>query len=164
MKTRTFYDLFVDQLQDAHSAETQLIKALPNLIKSAQTPALRTGLEKLLEETKNQKTRLEDICREMNVKPEGKRCEAMQGLVEEGTEILEMGLGPEVQDAGLICATQKIEHYEIALYGTLYAFAKQLGYHDIANSLHESLEEEKLADQTLNRVATGLVNHIAVNA
>ena len=164
MKSKSFLDLFVDQLQDAYSAESQLTKALPKLIKSAHTPTLRTGLEKHLEETKHQKSRLEEICKELNVKPTGNDCEAMQGLIEEGTEIMEMDLEPEVRDAGLIGAAQKVEHYEIALYGTLCAFAKQLGYLEIAAILQETLDEEKKADQTLSRVATTLVNELAVNA
>ena len=164
MNSKSLYDLFVDQLQDAYSAETQLTKALPKMIKAAHNTELRTGLEHHLEETKTQKSRLEEVCQELSIKPSGNKCEAMEGLIEEGTEIIDMGLEKEVQDAGIICAAQKVEHYEMALYGTLCAFAKQLGYKDIASTLHDTLLEEKKANETLTRVATTIVNHLAVKA
>ncbi|OWK46561.1 ferritin-like domain-containing protein [Fimbriiglobus ruber] len=164
MAAKSMYDLFVNQLQDAYSAETQLLRALPKMAKASHSEDLRAGFEHHLAETRNHVSRLKHVCDQLNCSPSGNACEAMQGLVEEGEEIIGLGLEPEVQDAGLIAAAQKVEHYEMALYGALCAFAKRLGYSDIAVALHETLDEEKKADETLSRIAETQVNHLAVHA
>lgn len=158
---KTLTDLFHDQLQDAYSAETQLTKALPKMAKAAKSPDLRAGFEQHLTETKNQLTRLEKVCQQVGCKTGGNTCEAMEGLVEEGEEVMGLGLDGEAQDAGLIAAAQKVEHYEIALYGTLCTFAKQLGHQEAARLLHETLEEEKKTDQKLTQLAEAGINQSA---
>ncbi|MFO0960176.1 MAG: ferritin-like domain-containing protein [Isosphaeraceae bacterium] len=157
-KTKTLIDLFEDQLQDAYSAETQLTKALPKMARSAHSEHLKAGFEKHLGETKNQVTRLEKVCEMLGAKTSSNSCEAMQGLIAEGEEIMSLGLEPEAHDAGLIAAAQKVEHYEIAMYGTLCSFAKRLGHPDAAKLLHETLEEEKATDEQLTRLAEAGIN------
>jgi ferritin-like metal-binding protein YciE len=158
---KTLTDLFHDQLQDAYSAETQLTKALPKMAKAAGSADLRAGFEQHLTETKNQLSRLEKVCAQVGCKTGSNTCEAMEGLIEEGEEVMDLGLDTEAQDAGLIAAAQKVEHYEIALYGTLCAFAKQLGHADAARILHETLEEEKRTDEKLTQLAERNINRKA---
>jgi len=155
---KTLTDLFHDQLQDAYSAETQLTKALPKMAKAAASAELRAGFEQHLTETKNQLSRLEKVCSQVGCKTGSNTCEAMEGLIEEGEEIVGLGLDKDAQDAGLIAAAQKVEHYEIALYGTLCAFAKQLGHPDAARLLHETLEEERKTDEKLTQLAERGIN------
>jgi ferritin-like metal-binding protein YciE len=155
---KTLTDLFHDQLQDAYNAETQLTKALPKMAKAAASPELRAGFEQHLTETKNQISRLERVCEQVGCKTGSNTCEAMKGLVAEGEEIVGLGLDKDAQDAGLIAAAQKVEHYEIALYGTLCAFAKQLGHPDAAAILHETLEEERRTDEKLTQLAKQSIN------
>lgn len=155
---KSLTDLFYDQLQDAYNAETQLTKALPKMAKAASSSELRTGFEQHLKETQNQVTRLEQVCQEVGCKTGSNTCEAMKGLVSEGEEIMGLGLDKDAQDAGLIAAAQKVEHYEIALYGTLCEFAKQLGHTNAASLLHQTLEEEKRTDEKLNQLAKQNVN------
>ena len=161
MATKTLKDLFHDQLQDAYSAETQLTKALPKMAKAAASPQLKAGFEEHLTQTKNQITRLERVCQQVGCKTGSNTCEAMEGLVAEGEEVMGLGLDPDAQDAGLIAAAQKVEHYEIALYGTLCTFAKQLGHADAASILHETLTEEKATDQKLTQLAEAGINQKA---
>jgi ferritin-like metal-binding protein YciE len=158
---KSLTDLFFDQLQDAYSAETQLTKALPKMARAAESPELKAGFEQHLAETKNQVTRLEQVCRQVGCKTGGNTCEAMEGLIEEGEEIIGLGLDPHAQDAGLIAAAQKVEHYEIALYGTLCSFAQQLGHQEAARLLHETLDEEKRTDQKLTQLAERGINRKA---
>jgi len=159
--SKTLTDLFHTQLQDAYSAETQITKALPKMAKAATSPELKAGFEQHLTETKNQITRLEKVCQMVGCKTGGNTCEATEGLVKEGDEIIAMGLEPDTLDAGLISAAQKVEHYEIAMYGTLCTFAKQLGHADAAKLLHETLEEEKATDQKLTQLAQRGINQKA---
>ncbi len=158
---KTLTDLFHNQLQDAYSAETQITKVLPKMAKAATAPDLRAGFEQHLTETKNQITRLEQVCQMVGCKTGGNTCEATGGLVAEGEEVMGMGLDPDALDAGLIAAAQKVEHYEIAVYGTLCTFAKQLGHADAARLLHETLEEEKRTDQKLTQLAERGINQKA---
>lgn len=158
MATKTLRDLFVDQLQDAYSAETQLTKALPKMAKAASSPELRAGFEKHLKETQGQLARLDRVCAAVGCDTGSNTCEAMAGLVEEGEEVMGLGLDADTLDAGLIAAAQKVEHYEIALYGTLCAFAKELGHNDAAATLDESLTEEKKTDETLTALAERRIN------
>jgi len=158
---KTLEDLFHDQLQDAYSAETQLTKALPKMAKAASSAELKAGFEQHLKETENQLKRLEQVCKQVGCKTGSNTCEAMEGLIEEGDEIIGLGLDSDAQDAGLIAAAQKVEHYEIALYGTLCAFAKKLGKTDAASTLHQTLEEEKRTDQKLTQLAESWINEKA---
>jgi len=158
---KTLTDLFHDQLQDAYSAETQITKALPKMAKAASAPDLSAGFEQHLTETKKQIERLEQVCKLVGCKTGSNTCEATEGLIAEGEEIMGLGLDKDAQDAGLIAAAQKVEHYEIALYGTLCTFAKQLGHADAARILHETLEEEKRTDQKLTQLAERGINQKA---
>lgn len=158
---KTLTDLFHDQLQDAYSAETQLTKALSKMAKAAGSADLRAGFEQHLTETKNQLSRLEKVCQQVGCKTGSNTCEAMEGLIAEGEEVMDLGLDADAQDAGLIAAAQKVEHYEIALYGTLCSFAKQLGHADAARILHETLEEEKRTDEKLTQLAERGINRKA---
>ena len=158
MASTTLRDLFENQLQDAYSAETQIKKALPKLAKAAASAELKAGFELHLTETNGQIGRLENIGQALGIKLSGNTCEATEGLVEEGEEIIKMDLDPAVRDAGLIASAQKVEHYEIAMYGSLCAWAKQLGLTDAAGLLHQTLEEEKRTDAKLTSLAERQVN------
>jgi ferritin-like metal-binding protein YciE len=146
------HDLFVDGLKDLYWAEKALTKALPKLAKKAFSPALIEGLTSHLEETKGQVERLEQVFQSINEKASAKKCEAMEGLIKEGDEIVEEFEKGQTRDAGIIMACQKVEHYEIASYGTLKAFGKLLGYTDAVTLLDETLTEEKSADESLTDI------------
>ena len=161
MASKTLTDLFHDQLQDAYSAEYQISKALPKMAKAATDPQLKAGFEQHLAETENQLKRLQTACDQCGIKPTANTCEATKGLVEEGEETMSLGLEPAALDAGLIIAGQKVEHYEIALYGGLCALAKELGHTDIAAELHKSLAEEKATDEKLTMLAEAGLNRRA---
>ena len=126
MKLHSLKDLYVDQLKDLYSAENQLIKALPKMAKAASSSELREGFQEHLEQTKNHAKRLEQICEQLDVTPKGKKCQAAEGLIEEGKELIEEDAEAAVMDAGLICAAQKVEHYEMATYGCARTWAEQL--------------------------------------
>jgi ferritin-like metal-binding protein YciE len=158
MAAKSMHDLFADQLRDIHHAETQLTKALPRMAKAATDPELQAGFKDHLAQTEGQLERLKEIGREFNIKLTGHPCEAMKGLITEGEEIIGLGLEGEILDAGLIAAAQKVEHYEIALYGSLTTWAKQLGYENAQRLLHESLDEEKRTDEKLTRLAKERIN------
>ena len=154
-------DLLELELKDTYSAETQLTKALPKMAKAASNPELKAGFEQHLRETENQIRRLEQVAQEMNISLKGNTCEGMEGLVEEGEEIIGLSAEDDVRDAGLIAAAQKVEHYEICAYGTMCAWAKQLGLTSVANTLAQTLEEEKRTDEKLTRLAEARVNRQA---
>jgi ferritin-like metal-binding protein YciE len=161
-KMKNLEDLFIDELKDIYNAEGQLIKALPQMAKKANSEKLKQALEEHLEETKGQKERLEKVFKEVGKKASGKKCEAMEGLVKEGKEIMSEAVEEEyVLDAGIISAAQKVEHYEIASYGTLVEYAKKLGYDKAADLLKQNLEEEKNADKLLNKLAINSINNKA---
>ena len=151
-------DVLNESVRDLYSAETQLIKALPKMAKAASHPELKAAFVTHLEETKEQVVRLEKVCELLGVKPKGKTCQAMKGLVEEGSEIISEKGEPAAKDAALIGAAQKVEHYEIAGYGTAVAFATVLGEEDVAALLRETLDEEKTTDQNLTALAEATVN------
>lgn len=161
-KLRTLEDLFVEQLRDLYSAENQLVKALPAMAKEAQDAQLRAGFEQHLLETKNQVSRLEQIGRAMGKDLDGHTCKAMQGLVAEGKETIAEDASPEVKDAALIASSQRIEHYEIAGYGTAAHYAERLGHTEAAGLLRQTLKEEQLADTMLNDLAKGYINQRAM--
>ena len=161
MKMKSLQDLLVDELKDLYSAENQLVKALPKMAKAATSPELRQGFEDHLEQTRGQVERLEQICDQLGVSPKGKKCTAMEGLIEEGKELMEEDAEPAVLDAGLIAAAQKVEHYEIASYGTVREWAEQLELNEAATLLEETLDEEKETDEKLTELAKKMVNEEA---
>jgi ferritin-like metal-binding protein YciE len=159
MKTKGFQDLLELELKDLYSAEKQLTKALPKMAKAATNEDLKEAFESHLEETEGQVQRLEQIFKQLDISfSRVEKCKAMEGLIEEGKEIMEEGLEPEVLDAALICAAQKVEHYEMAGYGCARTFAQQLGHSDVAGLLQETLDEEGAADKKLNDIAESVVN------
>ena len=146
-------ELYLDELKDLYSAENQLIKALPKMAKAASSEQLREGIEEHLEQTKEQARRLERIFEMMDENPKGKKCVGMEGLVKEGQELMREDFEDEVMDAGIIGAAQRVEHYEIAAYGTARTFAEVLGENEHVPLLEETLEEEKETDRKLNELA-----------
>jgi len=153
MKVETLHDLYVEELKDLYNAENQLVKALPKMAKAATSSELREAFESHLAETKGQVERLDTIFTELGVKATGKKCKAMEGLIEEGKELMEEDIDPEVLDAGLIAAAQRVEHYEMAGYGCVRTFATLLGYGEAARLLQETLDEEGSADKKLTRLS-----------
>ena len=158
MAAETLQDLLVETLRDTYNAEKQLVKALPKMAKAANSEELRAAFEEHLEVTKEQVIRLEKVFKELGVPVRGKHCLAMEGLIEEGKELMEEEHAPEVMDAGLIAAAQKVEHYEIAAYGTVRTWAEMLGFSRAAQLLAQSLEEESETDEKLTELATTTVN------
>lgn len=150
-------DLLVAQLKDLLSAEEQLIKALPKMVEAAHAPALKQAISNHLQETKNQKTRLEQALRELSQEPESETCDAMKGLIAEGKQMIDAEGDPDVKDSGLIAAAQRVEHYEIAGYGCARSFALRLGHSNVAHLLDETLNEERHADQLLTQVADSVI-------
>lgn len=163
MPSADFKKLYIDELKDLYSAETQLTTALPKLAKAASAPALQQAFESHLAETKGHVQRLEQIFQGLDRSPKGKKCKGMAGLIEEGAELLEEQgkLDAAVLDAGLIGAAQRVEHYEIAAYGTVRTFAQQLGDQAAAQLLQQTLDEEYAADQKLTALAEGGLNQAA---
>lgn len=155
-------DLFEHQLKDLYSAESQLIKALPNMAKNASDSKLKKAIENHLEETKEQKQRLKEVCDELGIKPTGEECKAMKGLIEEAESFLKEKADDDVKDAGIIAEAQRVEHYEISAYGTAVRYAKELGHKDIAKKLQKTLDEEQKADTDLNKMAEGRLNKEAI--
>jgi ferritin-like metal-binding protein YciE len=150
-------DLFVEQLRDLYDAENQLIKALPKMAEGANSDELRQGFEEHLEQTKGHAQRIEQIFEQLGEKAKGKKCKAMEGLIKEGNETLEEDISDEnVQDAAIIAAAQRVEHYEIAGYGTARTFANLLGEDEAASLLEQTLEEEKETDAKLTQLAEGI--------
>jgi len=153
MKAESLQDLYVEQLRDLYDAENQLIKALPKMAKAASSPELRVAFEEHLEQTKEQAQRIETIFEGMGEKVKGQKCKAMEGLIKEGSEVIEEDMSEGVKDAALIVAAQRVEHYEMAGYGCVRTYAKLLGEPDAASLLEKTLEEEKQADELLGGIA-----------
>lgn len=164
MKLESLKELYVHELRDLYSAEQQLLKALPRMAKGASAPDLQKGFLQHEEQTRDQVERLEKIFRELGQKPTGKKCVGMEGLLEEGKELLTKDMDPNVRDAGLIAAAQKVEHYEIAGYGSVRTYAEMLGHKDAAQLLQKTLEEEMKTDQKLTQLAQGGINMDALGA
>lgn len=160
MKMATLKDLFVEELKDLYSAEKQLIKALPKMAKAARSEDLKEGFLEHLEQTKGHAERLEQVFELLGQKPRAKTCKAMEGLIEEGKELLEEDAESEVLDAGLIAAAQRVEHYEIAGYGCVRTYAELLGEDEARDLLQQTLDEEAETDKKL----TQLAEHINVEA
>jgi len=157
----TLRDLFEDELKDMYDAEKQILKALPKVIKAVNDDELRSALSAHLNETRGQVDRLEQIFEAIDVKPKGKRCAGMAGILEEGSDLLDEDGSEGVLDAAFIAGCQRVEHYEITAYGSLMAWAKQLGYRDALNLLKANEQEEKAADAKLSRIAESGVNRLA---
>jgi len=156
MKFSSLHDLYLEQLKDLHSAETQLITALPKMAKAATTPKLKSAFTSHLRETKEQLVRLNKISKKLGKPFTGHTCAAMKGLIEEGSEWMEEDAAPQVMDAGLIAAAQRVEHYEMAGYGSVYNFSELLGEEEAAELLAETLQEEEAADKQLTALAKSI--------
>ena len=152
-------ELYIDELKDLYNAENQLVKALPKMAKAASSNELRQGFEEHLEQTKGHVQRLEKIFQALGESPKGKKCKGMEGLIEEGSESAEEGYEGSVLDAALIGAAQRVEHYEIAGYGTVRSMAETLGEDDHVSLLEETLEEEKETDEKLTELARQINTH-----
>jgi ferritin-like metal-binding protein YciE len=161
LKLETVTDLFLAELRDLYSAENQLVDALPKMADAASSTELKQAFTHHLEETNKHVGRLDEVFTKLKEDPKGETCEAMKGLVKEGEEFIHAKGEPEVRDAGLIGAAQRVEHYEMAGYGTARTLAQRLGFQDIAKLLETTLNEEKAADQKLTSVAEGNVNQTA---
>ncbi len=165
-KLNSLEDLFVDTLKDLYNAENQIIKALPKMVKAASSPDLQQGFREHLEQTKNQAARIEQIFNSSDGKgpsgtPRGKKCVGMEGIIREGEEVIGENAAPEVKDAGLIAAAQKVEHYEMAGYGTARTYAQMLGYNQAAKLLQQTLNEEEQTDKKLTNLAESHINRQA---
>ncbi len=156
--------LFEDELRDVYDAEKQILKALPKIIKATSNDELREALSSHLEETRGQVERLEQAFESLELKPKGKHCSGMAGILEEGSDLLEEDGDEAVLDAAFIAGCQRVEHYEITAYGTLMAWAKLLGYRDAFNLLKANEQEEKAADAKLSKLAEATVNPNALSA
>jgi len=154
MEHQALKELYIDELKDIYNAENQLVKALPKMAKAANSEELRTGFEEHLEQTRGHVQRLEQIFKELGEKPSGKKCSGMEGLVAEGQEIMGEDFEDDVMDAALISAAQRVEHYEIAAYGTVRTYAELLGEDTAVQLLEQTLEEEKETDQKLTDMAS----------
>jgi len=162
MKLESLRELYIEELRDLYSAENQLVKALPKMAKAASHQELQAAFTEHLDQTKVHVERLETIFTKLNESPKGKTCKAMEGLVEEGDEMRKQKGEDAVIDAGLIAAAQRVEHYEIAGYGTVRTYARLLKEDQAANLLQQTLEEEKETDQKLNQLAERLINLEAI--
>ena len=161
MKLENLHSLFVEELQDLYSAEQQIIEALPDMIEEASSPDLKSALQNHLEETRGQVRRLDQIFSQIpKADKEGKTCKGMKGIIKDNQDLLDTEAEPEVLDAGMIAGAQRVEHYEIAGYGTVRTYAELLGRKDWAQLLEQTLQEEKQADQKLN----GLASRINIEA
>src|ERR1700704_5071775 len=156
MHQSSLADLLVEQLKDLYSAETQLLKAIPKMAKAATSKDLKAGFEKHLKQTEGHVNRLEKIMAELDESPKGKKCKAMEGLIEEGSEVIDEDAEDEVKDAALIAAAQRVEHYEIAGYGCVRTYAELLGKDKSARLLQQTLDEEGETDKTLTKLAEGI--------
>jgi len=160
----TLHDAFIDELRDAYDAEKQLTKALPKMAKAASSPDLRAAFEAHLEETRGQIARLEQVFASLDEKVRGKHCDGIAGIIEEGKSVMEEDFDDATMDACLIAGAQRAEHYEMAAYGTLVAWATAMGHTDAADLLQETLDEEKATDEKLTTIAEGGVNQDAADA
>jgi ferritin-like metal-binding protein YciE len=160
----TLHDAFIDELRDTYDAEKQLTKALGKLAKASSSPQLREAFENHLEETQGQIARLEQVFESLDERARGKHCEGIAGIIEEGKSIMEEDFDETTMDACLIAAGQRAEHYEMAAYGTLIAWAEAMGHAEAARLLQQTLDEEKAADKKLSSLAEGGINQSAADA
>jgi ferritin-like metal-binding protein YciE len=160
---KTLHDAFVDELRDAYDAEKQLTKALPKMAKAASSPKLRAAFESHLEETRGHVTRLEEVFASLDEKARGKHCDGIEGIIEEGKSVMEEDFDDATMDACLIAGGQRAEHYEMAAYGSLIAWARVMDHTNAADLLQETLDEEKAADEKLSSLAEGGINQEAAD-
>jgi ferritin-like metal-binding protein YciE len=160
-ETKTLHDAFIDELRDAFDAEKQLTKALPKLAKKATSAQLKAAFESHLKETENHVARLEQVFESIGEKATGKHCDGIEGIIEEGKNVMDEDLEQSAMDACLIAGGQRAEHYEMAAYGSLIAWAKAMGHGTAANLLEQTLQEEKAADEKLTTIAEGGINRQA---
>ena len=164
MSLDNLHDLMIHELKDLYSAEKMLLKALPKMAKTATDVDLRKAFTKHLDETRGHVERLEQVFTQLDASPRGSKCDAMVGLIEEGEKMMKEDAPPEVMDAGLICAAQRIEHYEIAGYGCAHAFAELMDHREVARLLKQTMEEESNANEGLTAIAEQRVNQQALDA
>jgi len=164
LKLDSLRDLLMEELRDLYSAETQLLDALPKIVEAASSKELKLAIRHHLEETKQQVSRLERVFEQLEEKSSGEVCEAMKGLIKEGETLVKSVGDPDVRDAGLVGAAQRVEHYEIAGYGTARSLARRLGETEIAEALQQTLREETQADKKLTAIAESHVNVAAASA
>lgn len=164
MKSRELDALFLEALKDIYYAERKILRALPKMARAAQSEELKQAFQTHREETEVHKERLEQVFEMIGKRPSGKTCPAIDGIIEEGEEVMDTFKGMPALDAGLVAAAQAVEHYEMARYGTLCAWAKVLGMQDAVNVLTQTLQEEKRTDELLNQLAEGEINQMAVAA
>ena len=157
----TLHDAFIDELRDSYDAEKQLTKALPKMAKAANSPELREAIESHLEETRQQVERLEQVFESLGEKARGKHCDGIAGIIQEAQAVMQEDFDEPTADACLIASAQRAEHYEMAAYGTLVAWARAMGHDEAADLLQETLDEEKAADEKLNTLAEGGINEQA---
>jgi ferritin-like metal-binding protein YciE len=163
MRIETMEDLFVEQIEDLYDAEQRLVKALPKMAEACTSGELRNAFDEHLQQTRGHVTRLEQIFADIDKKAKGKTCEAMKGLIEEGEDMIDDIKQSPLRDAGLIAAGNRVEHYEMAGYGTARTMAKTLGFNRAADLLQQTIEEEKQADAKLTRIAEQMVNQEALH-
>lgn len=161
MSLKNMEDLFIHGLKDIYYAEKKLVQNLPKMAKKAESEELAQAIEQHFKETQNQVTRLEQVFKLFDMEPRGKKCPGIEGLIEEAKEIMEEAEEPDTLDAGMLAAAQSVEHYEISRYGTLIAWAEELGMREAASLLGETLKEEKNADKLLSQLAEGKLNREA---
>ena len=159
----TLHDAFIDELRDAYDAEKQLTKALPKMARAASSPELRAAFEAHLEETRGQIERLEQVFERLDEKVRGKHCDGIAGIIEEGKAVMEEDFDEATMDACLIAGGQRAEHYEMAAYGTLVAWARAMGHQEAADLLQQTLDEEKAADKKLSALAESGINQEAAD-
>jgi ferritin-like metal-binding protein YciE len=162
LEAKNLHEAFVEELKDLYSAESMLVDALPKMEKAASNDQLKQGFSKHHDETKKQRDRLDKIFDRMGTRPGNKTCHGMEGILKEGELIMQKDMNKDVKDAALIAAAQKVEHYEISMYGTLATWADFMGENEIARMLKETLEEEKKTDQKLTEMAEKQINKQAV--
>ena len=162
MAIKSMNDLLLTFMQDVYYAERQIVKALPKMVKASENQELKNALMHHREETQGQIDRLQKAFEALGKRARGQTCEAINGIIEEGEEIIEEFEAGPIRDAGIVAAAQAVEHYEMARYGTIIAWAKAVGHEDVARLMHETLEEEKKADTTLNQLAQKYLNKRAV--
>ncbi len=161
VKLNSLAELYIHELKDIYSAEKQITQALPKLAKAASNEELKSAFEEHLMQTKEQISRLDKIFKRLGQSPAGKKCKGMEGLLEEGEELIKEDPAAEILDAGMIVAAQKVEHYEMAAYGSVCAFAEQLGFEEDLELLQETLEEEEMTDEKLTELGESTINQDA---
>jgi ferritin-like metal-binding protein YciE len=161
MKIESLHELYLTELQDLYDAEDRILDALPKMIDKASSEDLKAALMNHLEETRGQVTRLEEVFRLHGEKPEGTKCKGIAGILDEGEDLVKKNSDPFVRDAAIVAAAQRVEHYEIAAYGTVRTYAQQMGHTDAASLLQQTLDEEGAADKKLTQIAEQRVNEAA---